>query len=426
MESVLKSRSNWQRRYTMVLLCFFSIFICYIDRINISVAIIPMTERFDWNETQKGLVLSAFFAGYLITQALGGWLSNRFGPKRVLFFAVAWWSAFTIFTPLAAIYLPFIGLLIVRFLMGVGEGAAFPTVYGAMARWVPVAERSRSATLVFSASSLGSLVALGFSPFITVSWGWPGTFYLFGGLGFVWLLFWVLLASDSPQKDSRISHEEKIFLKEELPENTAKESVPWKKLLSKRSIQVIFLAHFCNNWGLYVLLSWMPSYFSTALGIDLKSMAIFLVLPWVTQFIVGNFSGWVADDLHKRGLSLTSVRKIMQTIGFVGPAVSLVLLSFTSDANQAVLLLCCALGFSSFGFAGFATNFLDVAPKHADVLFGMSNTVATLPGIFAVAFAGWIIDVTGSYASVFILISTVYFIGWIAYLRFATGDDLVG
>jgi ACS family sodium-dependent inorganic phosphate cotransporter len=96
------SGAGWQRRHTVVLLCFLSTFICYIDRVNISVAIIPMAEEFGWSDTERGLVLSSFFAGYLVTQVLGGWLAQKLGGKVVLGFGVLWWSAFTIITPSSA------------------------------------------------------------------------------------------------------------------------------------------------------------------------------------------------------------------------------------------------------------------------------------------------------------------------------------
>ena len=94
-------RGGWPKRYTVVGLCFFAAFICYIDRVNISVAAIAMKDQFGWTETDKGIVLSSFFVGYMLTMALAGWLADRYGPKRVLGFAVVWWSVFTVLTPFA-------------------------------------------------------------------------------------------------------------------------------------------------------------------------------------------------------------------------------------------------------------------------------------------------------------------------------------
>jgi ACS family sodium-dependent inorganic phosphate cotransporter len=108
----------------LIALCFAASLICYIDRVNISVAAIAMKEAFGWNDTTKGLVLSSFFIGYLLTQIVSGWLANRFGGKRLLGFAVAWWSLFTILTPMAATAsLP--ALFAARIALGLGESATY-------------------------------------------------------------------------------------------------------------------------------------------------------------------------------------------------------------------------------------------------------------------------------------------------------------
>ncbi|TDJ35645.1 MAG: MFS transporter, partial [Gammaproteobacteria bacterium] len=95
---------GWQRRYTLVGLCFCATFVCYIDRVNISVAIIPMAEEFGWNLETQGTVLSFFFIGYLLTQVIGGRLADRFGGKVVLAVGVLLWSLFTVLTPPAAVW----------------------------------------------------------------------------------------------------------------------------------------------------------------------------------------------------------------------------------------------------------------------------------------------------------------------------------
>ena len=137
-DAALAARTSrgWQRRYTLVALCVAASFVCYIDRVNISVAAITMQEQFGWSEQTKGLVLSSFFLGYMLFQVPSGWLANRIGGKFVLGFAVVWWSVFTILTPLAAaLSLPI--LLATRVAMGLGEAAMYPSAYNLFARWVP-------------------------------------------------------------------------------------------------------------------------------------------------------------------------------------------------------------------------------------------------------------------------------------------------
>ena len=407
----------------MVLLCFFSTFICYIDRVNISVAIIPMAQEFGWSDGQRGLVLSSFFVGYLITQVAGGSLAARFGGKWVLGFGVLWWSLFTLLTPLSA-YASFPALILARILMGVGEGVAFPATYNLLGRWVPLKERTRAAAFNLSGIPLGTLFAVTTTPFIALYLGWPAIFYLFGAAGFVWFLFWWPLAANRPDRPLDPDLRSQGADDSHGAESSAS-SVPWRRILRQKAVWAIIVAHFCNNWGLYVLLAWLPSYFSSQLDINLRAVWIYISLPWIVNFLSGNLSGWIADRLIASGRSVTAVRKIMQVVGSAGPAVTLIALGFTESALTAVVLLTAALGLAAFSFAGFASNHLDISPRHAGAIFGISNTAGTIPGIIGVALTGFLVDQTGSYASAFYVTAGVYFVGLLIYLAMGTGRKII-
>ena len=134
---------SFQQRYWLVSMSALAVFICYIDRVNISVAIIPMAETHGWSPQTQGLVLSSFFVGYLLLQIVGGRLSDRFGGKIVLGWGVLLWSLFTILTPLAA-SAGIAVLIITRILMGMGEAVTYPSIYSLFVRWLPTAERDRA------------------------------------------------------------------------------------------------------------------------------------------------------------------------------------------------------------------------------------------------------------------------------------------
>jgi ACS family sodium-dependent inorganic phosphate cotransporter len=413
----------WQRRHTVVLLCFLSTFICYIDRVNISIAIIPMAKQFGWSDTERGLVLSSFFAGYMVTQVLGGWLAQKWGGKAVLGFGVVWWSVFTILTPLSALT-SFPVLIATRIAMGLGEGVAFPSVYHMFGRWVPANERSRAASFNLAAIPLGTLTAIIITPWLAVTYGWEYVFYVFGVVGVVWYFFWHKLVTDTPAQDSRMSQSERTLFQQE-EKHSESESIPWKKILSQKPVWAIIIMHFCSNWGLYVLLSWLPSYFSSQLGISLRSVWIYVAPPWVAMFIMGNVVGIIADRLIGRGWTVTRVRRFMQFIGSSGPALALIALASVNDATTAVVYLTLAMSLSSFAFAGFATNHLDIAPRHAGVIFGISNTAGTLPGIIGVALTGLMVETTGSYASAFYLTAGVYAAGLVVWQLYSTGEKIL-
>ncbi len=414
----------------MVLLCFFSTFICYIDRVNISVAVIPMAEQFGWNDTQRGLVLSSFFVGYMFTQVMGGWLAAKLGGKAVLGFGVLWWSLFTLLTPLSALT-SFPILIATRIAMGLGEGVAFPATYNLLGRWVPQRERSRAAAFNLSAIPLGTLFAVTATPFIAVNFGWPAIFYSFGVVGFVWFIFWWIFAADRPEvpvadgADAEVSPGEVVASADATEPGPEAKEIPWRLIFSKVPVWAIIVGHFCGNWGLYVLLSWLPSYFSSQLGVNLRSVWIYVAPPWIAMFLCSNLSGWIADRMIAAGYSVTFTRKAMQTIGLLCPALALSALASADDAVTAVILLSISLGLASFAFAGVGCNHLDISPRHAGVIFGISNTAATVPGIVGVAVTGMLVDQTGTYASAFYLTAGIYLFGLVFYLLFGTGRRIL-
>lgn len=419
--STVSLSQYWPRRFTLIILCFFSTLICYIDRVNMSVAVIPMATEFGWDQTMRGIVLSSFFYGYLATQVLGGWLADRYGGKVVLGFGVLWWSVFTLLTPPAA-FVSFACLFIVRVGMGFGEGVAFPAVYKLFAQWIPRQERARSVGFNASGIPLGTVTALFFTPVIVTQSGWPAVFYVFGGLGFVWYVFWHFFASDSPETHSSISRAEIEAIRVNTPSPPKNESIPWGMLLSRAPVWAIIINHFCSNWGFYVILTWLPTYFTQVLHAELHKVGVYTVLPWLVMFLMSNVAGWIADRLLKAGISLTLVRKLMQTVGFLGAAIFLTLISGVHTIGLAIFYMCCALGLGAFALSGFAVNHLDIGPRYAGILLGFSNTAGTLPGIIGVTLTGMILDATGSWQLVFLISAGIYVFGLIVWWLFATGE----
>ena len=123
-------------RFQLILMCFLAVFICYIDRVNISVTIIEMVKEFGLNEKQKGLVLSSVYIGYVISMSIGGFLADKYGGKNVLGYGLLLWSLFTVLTPVFANH-GFFFLILIRVLMGLGEGITFPSWHSMYARWIP-------------------------------------------------------------------------------------------------------------------------------------------------------------------------------------------------------------------------------------------------------------------------------------------------
>ena len=403
----MPSPRRWPAYYTVVLFCFAAVFISYIDRTNMSVAAIAMKEQFGWTETTKGVVLSSFFVGYLLLQVVSGTLANRYGGKIVLGIAVVWWSAFTVLTPPAAL-LSLPALIAARVALGLGEAAVFPASINMIGRWVPAEHRSRAVSLVSSGLSIGTVFALPVTGWLVRDHGWPMPFYLFGIVGLVWAVFWFAQVGNGrgvAEEDSATSR-----------------TIPWRRLLRSTAVWAIIVSHFCNNWSLYVVLAWLPSYFKATFGVSLANAGMMSAAPWLVSFVMANVAGALADRMLRRGTSATKVRRIMQCIGLLGAATFFLLLPVATTATAGVLLMCGVSGTLAFCLAGFGPNCFDIAPRYADVIWGVSNTFGTIPGIVGVAATGWLVERTGGYTAPFAVTAAIAAFGAIFYLAFGSGE----
>ncbi|MGH0032789.1 MAG: ACS family MFS transporter [Myxococcota bacterium] len=409
------------RRRIVVLLAFLSVFVCYMDRVNISVAIIPMAEDLGWSPQTQGTVLSSFFAGYLLLQIVGGRLADRFGGKIVLGAGVLLWSLFTVLTPPAA----FLGLgvlLATRIAMGMGEAVAFPSIYSLYGRWIPLSERSRAVGLSNSGIPLGTVVALVATPWIVTHFGWEWAFYSFGLLGVVWWVFWQRMVTADPAEHPHIEPEELALIQAEAPVADAGSTPSIATFLRSSAVWAIVVAHFCNNWSLYVLLSWLPTFVNKGLGVDYAAVGWFTMIPNVASFVFLNVAGGLADRLIRAGRPVVRVRKLMQTVGFGGIAGTLAVVGYVESAVTAIALMSLGTALGAFVTGGFAVNHMDIAPKYAGTMMGLTNTAGTIPGVIGVFVSGLILEWTGSWALVFQVASGITLFGLVFFLVFARGE----
>ncbi len=411
-------------RYSVVLLAAIAVFICYMDRVVISVAIIPMAGDFGWSPEEQGRVLSSFFVGYLLTQVAGGWLAERYGGKIVLGAGVLFWSAFTLLTPVAAAG-GMLALLVTRVLMGVGEGVTFPSIYAMFGRWIPAEERSRGVGILWSMIPLGSVFALLATPWIVGRWGWEMAFYAFGLIGFVWWAAWQRMATARPELHPKITPAELAEIHgsdaDKAPDTPPP---PLGLLLRTPAVWAIIVCHFCANWGSYVLLAWMPTYINQGLGVDFAAVGIFTMIPALFSFLSLNLGGWLADRMIRSGMQVTRVRKILQAVGFGGSALILAVVGYVESVPLAIALMSLGNIFGGATAGGFGVNHLDIAPRGAGVIMGLSNTAGTIPGIVGVYISGLILQTTGSWTLVFQTAAGVLLFGLLFYLAFASSKKL--
>ena len=416
-------------RFKVVFLSFLAVFICYIDRVNISVAIIPMQEQFGWSESQVGIILGSFYFGYMITMTVGGYLADKYGGKKVLGYALLIWSLFTIITPLFA-YQGLWWLILVRILMGLGEGVTFPSWHSIYARWIPFKERTRAVGFTNSGIAAGTLFGFAVAALIIDNYSWEWVFYSFGLIGVFWYFFWNKIVTSYPEDNKYISKDELIIIKSEAPSKETAPKIPLLRLFRNTPFMAIAIATFCNNWSLYTFLSYLPKYINApvaqgGMGIDLGSNIFIysILIPSLVSMISLILGGYLADNLIKNGHGILKVRKSVNSIGFFGSAIFLYLISLEDSLINVIILLCLINICSGICAGGFGVNHADLGPKYTGSLVGISGSIGMIAAILSPIVAGYVLEITDTWNSIFYICVGILTFGGTFYLIFASAKE---
>ncbi len=409
------------QRIQLIAYSTLAVIICYIDRVNISVAIIPMQEQFGWSDSQVGFIFSSFYIGYMLTMALGGYLSDKFGGKLVLGYGVVMWSIFTILTPLAA-HNGFFALFIMRVLMGIGEGVTFPAWQSLYARWIPFKERTRAIAFTNSGISIGTIIGYIGTQMIIISLGWEWAFYIFGIVGLVWFIFWNRNVSSYPAEHKKISSKELQYISENAPSSEPAKKIPLKDLLLNKPFLAIVAATFANNWSLFVFLSFLPKFIDNELGIDLESriFVILIIIPSIISVLALNAGGFLADKMIRNGMKVVKVRKIVNSIGFFGSAFCLFLIPLFESISIIIILICITNLFTGAAAGGFGVNHADIGPNSTGTLVGVASTFGMIAGILGNAVSGLVLEITNSWTLIFYIAASLIVMGGLIYLLYAS------
>jgi len=400
----------WAKRFDIAVLCFLGLLIATCDRANISVAAPSMMREHGWDTTRMGWVLSAFYFGYVALMIPAGLLADRWGPKITFGLGVTWWSIFTALTPLPRSAW---SLSIVRALMGAGESATVPSISAALARWFPPEEYSRSSGFSWSGGYAGSVLAFPLASMILKSWGWRAIFYVFAGLGGLWLILWWTGAYNKPEDCRGLSDAELKHIVPSRPLIREGIATPWALILRSPAAWAVFALHFSSNWFTYVLMSWLPTYLQLARHFSLGKMALGSALPFLSALFATNLFGALLDRLC-RGRNRTRVSKLF-LVTFAGAAGLLPLLSRASSPTTIVLLLCVSAGLMSGATPVYASGALNLVPRFAGSFVGVQNCIANFAGVLAPVVTGYLAAARGWNAA-FLCTAVVGALGISAYL----------
>ncbi|EDW72453.1 uncharacterized protein Dwil_GK20703 [Drosophila willistoni] len=433
-------------RHLQCILVFFGLAVAYALRVNLSVAIVAMTDRnasnpdfpeFDWDESVKSYLLSSFFWGYVVTQVPGGYLSSIYGAKYMLFYGVLICSCLGLLTPFCAMTGGWKLMVFLRSVQGLCQGVIFPSTHTFLSKWAPAEERGRLVGYCYSGSQFGTVIMLSVSGYIaSSSLGWPSIFYVPGCVGIVWAFVWLYYCASTPAEHAGITPAERRHIEysgqarrpsDAGRESTQSSSIPWLKILTSGPFLVLVLAHCANNWGFWTLLTEIPTFMKSVLGMDIKNNGPLSALPYFAMILLTCMFIWLSDVLKQRGTAvpLSFSRKFFNTLGMWLPMVALIGLGYITEGEAnvrlAIALLTLAVATNSATYLGFHVNHIDLAPNYAGTLMGITNCAANFMSILAPLIVGLIVtDETNpaQWRIVFFFTAFVYFMGNTLFMLF--------
>ena len=369
--------------------------IAYMDRSNISIIAGPMMEDLHMNKTQFGLLASFFSLGYALMQVPSGFLAEKFGSKKMLTIALVWWSAFTILTGVVKNH----GVLYaVRFLFGVGEAPMYPSNAVFNSFWFSKGEKGRASSVLLAGSYFGPVIA----PVVTIAivnmFGWQAVFYIFGAVGILISILWMIIAKDLPEQHKMVNEAEKRFIVENRDViKTEKSNAPWKLFFKRFSFYAIAAQYFVVQFVVSLFLIWLPTYLSEQYHVKLSDpdMAWAAGAPWIAMFILILFGGAISDKLLQSGKSRFVARASIAIIGFIIFSISL-FMSIQTDSlvvNVFWLSLC-------LGGIGIATGMswaaaTDLGRNFSGSVSGWMNLWGNIGALLSPLLAGMMVDVVG-------------------------------
>ncbi|MEY3915182.1 MAG: hypothetical protein RLZZ103_681 [Pseudomonadota bacterium] len=407
METASIPERTGRYRWAIIALLFFATTVNYIDRTMLGLLAPTLQTELNWNEDDYGNIVTAFQAAYALGFLFMGYVIDRFGPKIGYSIAITIWTVGHVAHGFGGSVASFMAA---RAVLGIGEAGHFPAVVRASSEWFPQKERAYAIGWVNSGTTIGVILT---APTLWLfmqafGFGWRETFIYSGLFGVVLLGLWLWLYSN-PRESGKVSEGELKWIEHDPPEKI--EKIGWSRIVRKREAWAFATAKFLTDPVWFLMLFWLPKYFSTTYDVDLKVVLLPMILMYLLSDVGSIAGGWFSSRLIQQGRTPNFARKV--TMIMAGLCV-LPLLFVTGVSNMwlAVLLIGIALA----GHQAFSTNLLsippDMFPKRAvGSVIGLGGFAGGIGGMIMAKSTGLVLDATqGNYTIIFAICTTVYFL----------------
>ncbi|WP_280422676.1 MFS transporter [Nocardia carnea] len=391
----------------------------YVDRSAISFAATDLKAEFGITPGQYGIISSAFSIGYMLFALLSGPLVDRFGSRKVLMVGMFIWAAATALTPFAG---GFIGLILLRILLGAGEAPCFPAATRLASRWLPAHERGKALALIGGVAVSGSLLVGG--PILTqliALTGWKGMFWVLAVAGLVWVVVAYPFLKNSPSEASFVSKEELDYIRSgqtDGEDSGHESSTDWGEILRNRNLWLVGLGYFAWGFMFWAFMYWLPQYLEHEFALSIKEVGGFSVAPWASGVVGALLGGILVDRVYKRTQSIRSRFLIIGVALLLAGASIVPILFFPGNLTVALICISAGVGFGFITGGIWWVASIDAAPSQPGTAAGFADACFALSGIIAPSVMGFIVGRTGTYNGGFIVMTALCLIGAAAMLFF--------
>lgn len=381
-----------QIRYVLILCLFGLSTVAYLARTNISIAAIDIAKEFGLSKIELGWVFSAFLLGYAVFQIPSGWLSVRYGPRRVLTIGLLWWC---VFSALVVFVSPAFGnvlaqLIAVRFALGLGEAVMYPAANQFTAFWVPADERAKANGWIFAGVGAGAGIAPPIVTAVMLAYGWRASFWLSAAVGLVAATTWYLLCRDRPEQHPGVSAKELAHIRAGIPSGIETGSrVPWGTIFGSRDVWLLTLSYFSFGYIAFIFLNWFFIYLAEVRGLNLSRSAIYSMMPFIAMTVFC-LAGGVVNDWLSRARSLYAGRCIFACVSLLVTAIFLVLGSEATNTLLASITLAGGAGALYLSQSSYWAVSADLAGADAGVVSGLMNMGGQIAGAITASLTPWI------------------------------------
>lgn len=346
----------------------------YIDRINVGTAGPVFQKELHLSANQLGSVLAAFGWAYLVLQVWGGWLSDRYGARLTLTVCAVVWAGATLLMGFAH---SLTALILCRVLLGLGEGATFPTATRALADWMPPGKRGYAQGITHAFSRLGNSITPALVAWIILASSWRMSFFVLGGVSMLWAAVWWFYFRDDPKTHRGITELELAVL----PCFTSKierkkDPIPWWPLIKRMA--PVTLVYFCYGWTLWLYLTFLPSFFLHGYKLNLKNSALFSTCVFFAGVAGDAVGGWVSDNILKKTGNRNKARRDMIIGGFLLSLVFMFPVLLSHNLTAVALCLSAAFFFAESTIGPFWAIPMDIAPRFSGSASGLMNIGSAL------------------------------------------------